>query len=179
FLNPDAELIKEKSLSSLVDVLEQNPEYGLIGPNILLEDGKYQKTVRNLPTAYAAFKEYVLQIKNSYDFYLPDTNKLMEVESVVGACMVLKREVFEKVGKFNEKYFLYYEDIELCKKVRENKLKIGFYPLITIKHILGVSSRSNKKVSEFLYKSAKKYHGLFEYYLIQFILRFSNAFLKR
>lgn len=170
FLNPDTQLLYKSSFEKLKDILEQNPDFGLIGPKLVYPNGQVQKTVRNLPNAARAFKEYILGIKGSYDFYIPEGNDISEVESVVGACMVIKRDVFERVGKFDEKYFLYFEDLDLCRKVRSLGFKVGFYPEVEIRHNEGVSGKG-QKTNLLLHNSAKRYHGLVEYCLIQNIIR--------
>ena len=170
FLNPDTRLLHRGSLEKLRDVLAANPDFGIIGPRLLCGDGSIQKSVRNLPTLQGAFREYILKQKNSYDFYLPKCVDLCEVESVVGACMMTRREVFEKVGGFEEKYFLYFEDLELCKTLRSLGLKVGFVPQVEIEHIMGVSG-VNQETFSLLQDSAKKYHGLLFYYLIQTVIR--------
>lgn len=170
FLNPDTILLQEKSLENLQEVLVENSNYGLISPKLVFPDGRVQKSVRYLPTATKAFEEYILGIKGAYDFYLPDCSSLCEVESITGACMVIKKDVFEKAGKFNEEYFMYFEDLELCKSMKKLGLKVGFLPTVAIKHIVGVSGK-NQEVSELLHASARKYHGFLSYSLIQGIIR--------
>jgi len=169
-LNPDTEILNSGALQQLVDVLFENPEFGIIGPKLIHADGNIQKSVRNLPNSYRAFKEYFLGIKNEYDFYIPETQILCEVESIVGACIAIKKELFERVRGFDEKYFLYFEDLDLCKKVRKMGFKIGYNPSVEVKHYEGVSGL-NQKTFSLLQESAKKYHGLLAYSLIQLIIR--------
>lgn len=173
FLNPDTQVLQNGGLEKLQRVLSENPCFGLVGPKLIYPNGEQQKSVRNLPTVARAFKEYILGIKGSYDFYLPDHRGINEVESVVGACMVTSRDVFERAGKFNEDYFLYFEDLELCREVKRLGFKIGFSPEVEIRHSEGVSGKG-QKTNELLHKSAKRYHGLMAYYLIQSIIRVGN-----
>lgn len=173
FLNPDTE-VEEEAFTKIKDVLEKNKGFGLVGPRLIYPDGSSQYTVRNLPTISAAFKQYILKGKDAYDFYDPQCIDLCEVESVVGACMIIKKDTFLKIGGFDEKYFLYYEDLDLCRKIRANGLKIGYLPLVNVKHILGASGTSHKTY-QLLKESAKKYHGLINYLLIQFIIRIGSV----
>lgn len=170
FLNPDTKLRQQEGLEKLKQILEENPDYGIIGPQLISPNGQVQKSVRKLPTIPGAFKEYILNIKDAYDFYLPDCQTFCEVESVIGACMVIKKKIFIDTGGFNEKYFVYFEDLELCKSVRKMGLKIGFLPEVKIEHVKGASGK-NLITYQLLHDSAKKYHGIFAYYLIQFIIR--------
>ncbi len=170
FLNPDTEIIQKYSLNRLKIILEKNPEFGIIGPKLMYPDGLLQARVRNLPTVFNAFKEYILGKKGEYDFYSPNCKTLCEVESVIGACMIIKKELFQKVGGFNEKYFMYFEDLELCRQVRFMGLKVGFLPEVIVEHAEGKSG-VNQQTGVFLHDSAKKYHGLISYFLIQLIIK--------
>ncbi|MCL4366985.1 glycosyltransferase family 2 protein [Patescibacteria group bacterium] len=170
FLNPDTVLLNKQNLINLAEDLEQNEKFGLVGPKIIHPDGRIQKTVRNLPTLRNAFLEYVLNHQGSYDFYQPKSSVLVIVPSITGAVMMLKTELFRKVGGFSEKFFLYYEDLDLCQKIANSNLKIGYDPQVVISHIMGASGKK-VDVNQLLIESAKKYHGLIEYYLITFIIR--------
>lgn len=173
FLNPDTELTNEDSLSELLKAATSHPDYGVIGPQLILTDGSVQKSVRNLPTPLGAIKEYLLGVKRSYEGYIPTCQDLCEVESVVGACMIARKEIFKRAGFFNEKYFMYFEDLEFCKKIRKIDLKVGYLPQVKIKHAEGASGL-NQKTYQFLHTSAKQYHGLLIYSLIQFVIRLGN-----
>lgn len=170
FLNPDAYLTQEKNLEKLSESLINNPQYGLVAPKLVLPNGEVQKTVRNLPTAWRAFQEYILKIKGAYDFYIPKCTTLCQVESVVGACLLIKKDVFESIGGFNEKYFLYFEDLELCRNIKKLSLRVGYLPEVEVEHVVGISGK-NQKTLELLYSSAKKYYGLPSFYIIEFIIR--------
>ncbi|MDD2822953.1 MAG: glycosyltransferase family 2 protein [Candidatus Daviesbacteria bacterium] len=169
FLNPDTRIMEKDSLEKLVATLEDNTEYGIIGPKLVYPDGSLQSRTRNLPTVLRAFQEYILNKKGSYDFYTPVCKTLCEVESVIGACIVIKKKLFQKVGGFDEKYFMYFEDLELCRNVRLSGLKVGYLPEVKIEHAEGKSG-VNQKTSNMLHNSAKLYHGFVKYYLIEAML---------
>lgn len=168
FLNPDTRILKAQDLERLQKILEENPEYGVLGPKLIYPDNTPQPRVRNLPTPFRAFKEYILGMKGAYDFYEPEGQGLCEVESVIGACMIISKELFFRVGGFDEKYFMYYEDLELCRSVRRMGFKVGYIPEITVEHAEGKSG-VNQKTAELLRTSAKKYFGS-AYYFIELIL---------
>lgn len=169
FLNPDTIILEKDFFTKFANSLEQNKDYGLIGPRIVNHGKITQKSVRNLPTAVGAFKEYILGQKGVYDFYLPDCQNLCEVESIVGACIAIKKNIFEKLGGFDNKYFMYFEDLELCRSIRKIGLKVGYLPNLEIEHKIGASGFGSP-TSSFARTSAKKYFGLFQYYLIEIIL---------
>lgn len=173
FLNPDTKIFNRESLNKLVKVLEKNLEYGLVGPKLVYTDGSIQNTVRKLPTLQGAIKEYWLGSKGSYDFYLPKCQNLCEVESVVGACMVINKNVFERIGGWDEKYFLYFEDLQLCVAIKKLGLKIGYAADIVVEHQVGVSGKS-QDTSKLSLESSQKFHGKLKFLLIQFISRLGN-----
>ena len=70
--------------------------------------------------------------------------KTHEVDSVVGAFMLMRRSVLEKVGYFDEDYFLYGEDIDLCFRVKKAGFKVMYVPQVKIKHVKGISSGIKK-----------------------------------
>ncbi len=71
-------------------------------------------------------------------------SKPHEIDSVVGAFMLIRKEVLEKVGYFDEDYFLYGEDIDLCFRVKKAGFKIMYVPQVKIKHVKGISSGIKK-----------------------------------
>lgn len=172
-LNPDTKTITKNALTLLQETLQQNPDFGLIGPKFIYPDGSAQKTVRNLPTIWGAVKEFILRIKGTFEFYQPGGEELVEVESVVGACMIIKKELFEKLGGFDEKYFLYFEDLDLCKKLRKLGYKVGYFPKVVMEHEVGASG-TNMKTKQLSLESSRKYHGVVKDLLITLIGRIGN-----
>jgi N-acetylglucosaminyl-diphospho-decaprenol L-rhamnosyltransferase len=172
-INPDTELKTKDGLTELVTILEDNPEYAVIGPKFANTNGSIQPSVRNFPTIINAVKEYVFKIKGSYDFYLPKCDSLCSVETVYGACIVIKKDIYQKFKGLDEKFFMYYEEIDLCRKIKNLGLKVGYEPTVEIIHEVGHSGKG-QKTGAILVESAKKYHGLLEFYMIQLILRLSR-----
>lgn len=174
FLNPDCKLLEKGSLTTLVNRITENASYGLIGPKIMHADGTLQRTVRHFPTVMRAFQEFVLWQKGAYEFYDPGTHTLVEVETIVGACMVVSRALFDKIKGWNERYFLYFEDIDLCQKVRDVGLKVGYDPTVTICHIEGVSGGGSEKTRQLALQSSRLYFGIIKHETISLIGRIGN-----
>lgn len=169
FLNPDTE-IEKIDVQSILDYLG-NTEIGIVAPKLIMDNGKVQPSVMNFPNVKNAILEYWLGQKNKYSQYAPITDKPIQVEAVYGAAIFMKKTVYQSVGGFNNKYFLYFEDIDLCRKINKEGLKIIFYPDVIIRHSVGISSKTNPKTKALLVESAKKYHGLIRHYLLYLILR--------
>ena len=105
FLNPDTKIL-DNTLNKLVEYLEENQDVGIVAPQLVEFNGRVQQSVRKSPTLFGAIKEYYFGIAESYVAYVPLGNDPVEVETVVGGAMLIGRELFKKLGGFNEKYFM-------------------------------------------------------------------------
>lgn len=168
-LNPDTELT-EPVFEKLISFYEDTPNIGVLAPKLTMLDGKVQPSVKNLPTVWGAIKEYILGVKHSYSEYAPKSSEPLEVEVVYGAAMLIKKDLFQKLGRFNEKYFMYYEDTDLCRQVRDLGKKVYYLPGISIKHAVG-GSKSDLDRYKLNFDSFKKYHGFFQAMLLHLIFQ--------
>jgi GT2 family glycosyltransferase len=173
-LNPDTE-IKAVDFHKIIEFYESDPKIGLIAPRLMLLTGKVQASVKKMPSVWGAFKEYILGIKYSYSEYYPSGVTPIEVEAAYGAALLIKKSLFEKVGGFDEKYFLYYEDIDLCRKLKKIGKKIFYFPNVEIIHLVG-GSKSNQNRYNLNYDSALKYHGFVNTFLLQIIFKVRRLF---
>lgn len=167
FLNPDTRVYKN-TLRDLLKFLEEHPSIGLVAPALIQQGGSFQPSVRKLPTLWGAFQEYYLGVKRAYEAYIPEGKVPIQVESVVGASMMMRRDVYKKSGGFKEKFFMYYEDLDLCRTFAKMGLKIYYLPEVKIEHKVG-GSFSEKKL-QWLRESAAIYHGGFIFALISILL---------
>jgi len=128
-LNPDAQLEPPGALKILREQLERHPEWGVAGTRILQGDGQEELAV----CEHYQGQEHVRH---------RDFSKLPGRRAcVLGASMFFSRRVFAETGGFDEDYFLYQEEADLCLRLRENGHEIGFVPEVTIRHIGEVSER--------------------------------------
>lgn len=168
FLNPDCEL-KRDTILRLLDFAKKNPN-SIVGPKILNSDGTIQGSCYNLPTVWGAVKEYWFGKKGVYEKFAPLGVEPLKVEAIVGAAMFMPKKVFEKLGGFDERYFLYYEDLDFCRKAAKLKIPVYYFPQATITHSLGKAGGN----LEHLKKSAQIYHGALIYFLITLIIKTSR-----
>lgn len=140
-LNPDTAVF-EDTLQIMVDYLEQHPEIGILAPKLVYPDGTVQEScrrdmrfmdlvikrtpLRKFPWGKTRLERYLMQ-----DF---DHEKIQEVELVTGAAMMMKRSFFEEIGGFDDRYFLFMEDFDLCKKTRKAGKKIVYFPKALVNH---------------------------------------------
>lgn len=171
FLNPDTKITKF-ILDKLVQFSELTNDAGIVAPKLVQYDGDIQPSVRKFPTLLGAIQEYYFGLKNSFEAYVPEGVDAIRVDTVVGAAMFMKKEVFEKVGGFNENYFMYYEDLEICKRVKQLGLGVYYLPDVIVYHKVGESISANKLL--WLKRSARIYHGFFQEICLHIILKFRH-----
>lgn len=179
-LNSDVK-VKKGSILALVDFAKKTPDAGVVAPKLILGNGEVQKSVFHFPTIWGAFKEYILKIKNSYGPYLPKSEKPQAVDVVVGAAFLIKREVLEKVGLFDERYFMYFEDIDYCRRVWRAGYKVYYLPAVSMIHYHGQSVKkiaSPENQWKMLIPSSKIYFGVFRHWAIYFVTRFGSLIDK-
>ncbi len=158
FLNPDTE-IEQSVFDELIRFYENTTDAGIVAPKLIMPNGDIQASVRKMPTVWGAIKEFVFGIKNAYSQYAPVGKSPMEVEMIYGAAFLIKKDLFERLNGFDEKFFLYYEDADLCKRVRDLGKKIYYYPEVSIKHLVGATHSDSNK-SKLSSESLTKYHGI-------------------
>jgi GT2 family glycosyltransferase len=146
-LNPDTEVIGEAA-ALMLSVLQSRPDAGIVGPKLLNSDGSLQTScVQALPTPMnqSFDSEFLRKIFPNSSLWgttaLRSREKTVDVEAIPGACMVLRRETFEKIGLFDSRFFMYGEDMDLCIKVRKLGLKVIFVREAEVIHHGGGSSR--------------------------------------
>jgi GT2 family glycosyltransferase len=143
FLNPDTKVI-ESGLYCLYQRFQVLPQAGAAGCKLLNTDGSVQTScVQSTPTIWNQFLDIdVLKAWPSRArevLYGPGTQPQC-VEMVSGACLMVKRSVFEEVGRFSPDYFMYAEDVDLCYKIRKAGYRVYYVPEATVIHHGGMSS---------------------------------------
>jgi GT2 family glycosyltransferase len=168
FLNPDT-VVLDGAIEKLLSFAEGLEGWGIISPKLIEGNGRVQLSVRKLPTLWRAIKEYYLGRKGEYGEYAPESAAPVVVESVVGAAILIKDRVFKRAGRFNERYFMYFEDLDLCRKVRRLGLDVIYLPESEIVHRVGGSIHELK--GRWIINSARVYHGSIKAWLLYIILR--------
>ena len=147
-LNPDT-IVSAHALPFMVDFMEKNPKVGAATCRIEKEDGTLDMAShRGFPTPKASFYYFFLKNNKFYHLTDKDMEEVHEVDSIVGAFMLLRKSVLEEVGYFDEDYFLYGEDIDLCFRIKEKGYKVMYVPQVKILHIKGASSGIKKHSRE-------------------------------
>jgi len=172
FLNPDT-WVDEDMVSAMVNFLDSHPQAGACAPRILNPDNSLQRgAMRTLPTLETLLYELsglsrLFPRSRRFGRYMMtwwDHNDRREVEQPAGACIAMRREVFEQIGGFDEGYFMYYEDVELCRAILAEGWKIYFLPDVCAYHI-GNQSASQAVTKNFpqfyrsMYRYFRRHHG--------------------
>jgi O-antigen biosynthesis protein len=151
-LNPDT-IVPHHAISASLQFLEQRPEAGLMSLKIVNADGSFQSACRRgFPSPMAALYRMIglsLLFKNSrrfgqYNLTFLDENATSEVDAVCGAYMMARAEVLKSVGGFDEEFFMFGEDIDLCYRIQRAGYKVFYHPASEIIHFKGESSRKNR-----------------------------------
>lgn len=151
-LNPDTE-IKEKTIEMLISYMETHPEAGAVTPRVVLPNGKLDDAShRGFPTPWNAFCYFTgiskvfphSRLLNGYHLGYEDMDKVHEIDSGVGACLLIRKKAGEEVKWLDEDYFWYGEDLDFCYRLKENGWKIVFIPQVRVLHYKGASSGIKK-----------------------------------
>jgi N-acetylglucosaminyl-diphospho-decaprenol L-rhamnosyltransferase len=169
FLNPDARIDVE-SLRRLVARLEADESAGLVAPRLLEADGSLELSQRRFPRlrstyAQALFLPRLFPRRSWVDEVVHDRapyDRPCSPEWVSGACMLLRRSALERVGGWDERFFMYSEDKDLCRRLRAAGFGVRYEPAATVVHVGGVSAPRASLLpvlaaSRILY--ASKHHG--------------------
>lgn len=146
-LNSDT-IVHPGALRKVLDYAKAHPEAGIIGPKLLNPDGSLQLSCRRFPNPVAALfrntpigklfpnnrftREYLMQ-----DW---DHTKQREVDWVSGAAFLVRKEVIDKIGMFDEAYFMFCEDVDWCWRAWKAGFKVVYYPEAVITHAIGRST---------------------------------------
>jgi GT2 family glycosyltransferase len=185
-LNPDT-IVGEETLRVMIDFMKSHPKAGVSGCKLLNADGSFQISCRRgFPTPWASFtKLFGLSsfFPNSPRFaqynltYLP-VDKTYEIDALAGAFMILSREAYEKTAGFDEDYFMYGEDIDLCYRIKKAGLAVFYVHSTSTVHFKGESTRRSvlnevKVFYEAMHIFVRKHYGNNPFFTL--LLRFGIA----
>lgn len=154
-LNPDTELPAD-CLAEYVGWMDKNPAVGVVGPRLVLPDGSLDLACRRSFPSPNVSMAHMLGLSRLFPrsprfgrynmTYLPE-DQLTEVDSVVGAFMLVRTAAIDQVGLLDETFWMYGEDLDWAKRIKDAGWKIIYNPAREVKHIKRASSRQNPKAS--------------------------------
>jgi GT2 family glycosyltransferase len=149
-LNPDS-IVEPGAWHSLADWMDANPNVGAAGPRIRNSDGSVQPSARRFPdftTGIAGRSSWLTRVfpgnplsrHNLAPSSRPDAAPT-QVDWVSGACMIVRREAFDRVGGMDDGFFLYWEDADFCRRLKHAGWRVVYTPGVSVLHMGGRSSR--------------------------------------
>ncbi len=140
-LNPDTEVFPN-TLSIMIELMERRPEIGISGCKLLKADGSLDLACRRrFPNPWSGFARLFLKNTSNYNYSNLPEDMEMEVDSVVGAFMLIRRELFSHIGLLDEDFFMYGEDLDYCWRAKFAGYKVWYCPKAQALHYKGESSK--------------------------------------
>lgn len=149
-INPDIS-IREDVIAKMAAYMQEHPEIGLLSPKICFPDGRVQilgkrnPKIKYLVASRMRNEEDPHKFLREYAMLDEDLTKPCEIENATGCFMMFRTDLFKKIGGFDERYFMYFEDCDITRTVRKFA-KAVFYPEATIYHVWGRESKKNFKL---------------------------------
>lgn len=161
-INPDIHFCKN-TVENLERFMDENVNCGLVMPKILYPDGGVQYLCKLLPTPMDLFgrrffpvEKWITRNNEKYELRFTGYDKIMKVPSLSGCFMFIRASVLERIGGFDERFFMYAEDIDLCRRIGEISHTI-FNPDIIVYHEYEKGSYKNFKLLVYHISSVVKY----------------------
>jgi N-acetylglucosaminyl-diphospho-decaprenol L-rhamnosyltransferase len=159
FLNPDT-VLPPDALEATVEFLEGHARVGIVGPKVVKLDGTLDLACRrSFPTPASSFFKLTglsklfprSRMVARYNLTYLSDDETAEVDSVMGAYMLVRSKALEEAGLFDERFFMYGEDLDLAFRIKARGWKVVYYPAVEVLHHKGASSRkqSERSIREF------------------------------
>ncbi len=160
-LNPDTE-VPPNALAEMIAYMDVNPTIGVAGPKLVLPDGSLDLACRrSFPTPEVAFYRMTGLAKlfpdsprfARYNMTFTDPDEEIEVDSVVGAYMQVRRDALAAVGLLDETFFMYGEDLDWAYRIKQAGWTVFYNPAVTVKHVKRAASRKSAKAQIEFYRA--------------------------
>ncbi len=174
-LNSDT-LVKRGSIDKLIEFAQKNEDAGAIVPKLLNVDGTIQPSVFKFPSIWSVIKKYWFKGKGYTDKYIPETKT---VDVAVMAAFLITPKALKGAGMLNERYFMFFEDFDYCRKLKGLGLKVYYLNTSEVTHLHGKSGKNLANEDNQwrrLIPSSLEYHGKFKHYLIYLIMQIGQKF---
>jgi GT2 family glycosyltransferase len=160
-LNTDT-IVTSDFLPHLLELMSLNSDVGIIGPKLVFPDGKFQVSFSPEISFTGEIRAKKMH-KNSYNenklhLIEKDFQSIKVVDIVVGAAFFIRKDLFALLGGFDEKFFMYFEESDLCKRVRDKGYKILYTPHISIIHLRGHSVKKSSDRMSLEYRKSQIYY---------------------
>lgn len=189
-LNPDTEVLGD-AIATVVNYLDTHPDAGVVGPHVLNTDGSTQPTKHRFHNSLTIL--YSLEIDgmrkrrspkcvSDYYYYggFPDT-AVLDVDWVSGCALFVRSSVYMQLGGLDEQFFMYYEDVDWCRRIKNAGWRIVYLGTARVIHHQGKSSVQAPGKARNHYEDSKiryfrKYHGKAAEVVLRILLRVNSGF---
>ena len=145
-LNPDT-VVQPGAIKAMVEAMDSSPSRGIVGPRIEDPDGTLYPSVRTFPNLVDAVGHAVLgliaphnRFTRRYRMLDWDHSRPADVDWVSGSCFLIRRATWDAIGGFDESYFMYAEDLDLCWRAHRAGWTVAYEPSAVVVHVQGVSA---------------------------------------
>jgi hypothetical protein len=183
-LNPDVSFGKG-TIEKLYDFMENNPDIGLAMPKILYPDGSIQYLCKLIPTPmdlirrrFLPASKYLDKRNFLYELRFTGYDKIMDVPYLSGCFMFVRTEALSRAGLFDERFFLYLEDVDLSRRMHKHYRTV-YYPEISVFHQYEKGSYKNSKLLKYHLQSAIKYFNKWGYFFDKDRQEINKKILKK
>jgi N-acetylglucosaminyl-diphospho-decaprenol L-rhamnosyltransferase len=168
-LNPDT-VLPSTALVDMIDFMDARPNIGAAGPKLVRLDGSLDLACRrSFPTPEVSLYRLVglskffprSRLFGRYNMTFADPDELLEVDAIVGAFMMIRREAIAQVGLLDETYFMYGEDLDWAYRIKAKGWAIYYNPAVTVTHIKRAASRRSPKAKIEFYRAMDIFYRKF------------------
>lgn len=143
-LNPDV-ILDKQAIYEMYQAMSEKPEGSIVTGRLIGPDGDFQASCRRFPTLGNLFLSRRSLLHKLFGiggraYTLPDYGEITEVEAAAAAMMMMSKKTYEALSGFDEAFFLYLEDTDLCYRAAKKELKVYYVPKATGKHYWGLST---------------------------------------
>jgi len=153
-VNADILLHDKHAIPLMMEYLEKNPKVGLVGPKLINIDGSLQQSYFREPTASALFARRTAWSKTRwgkhsldyYEFHQYNGKGTLDVDWLMGSCYMTRLDALLNVGLFDERYWMYFEDVDWARRFREKGYRVVYYPRAELTHYHIRSSKGERGI---------------------------------
>ena len=169
-LNSDT-IIRPNALKSMLDAMRTHPEAGIIGPALIDENEATAPSCFRDPHPVsellrAARTGLLQRALPRFDLPMPQSSEPIEADWLPFACVLVRREVIERIGLLDDGYFMYFEDVDYCRRARQAGFKVLYWPAAEVVHYAGSSSgvshaaqQKRKRAPRYYYEARARYYA--------------------
>jgi len=170
-------IVKKESLQILLGYIEDNPSIGMVGPKLINFDNTVQPSCfrfyspLTIPYRRTFLGRFSFAKKHIARFIMKDRKDDLpiDVDWIMGSAMMIRRKTLEKVGDLDNRYFMYFEDVDWCWRFWENNFRVTYNPLAEVFHYHGKASKGNSALGSVIFNRMTRVHIISS---IKFFIKF-------